>query len=86
MTYQGRDSAEGGVSTNRIAQESFVVGSDTGQALQFQLQATEVSMSPVRLRTKRRVTTRSAQQQDMYSRPTNWSSVFSSSIEYTQRP
>ncbi len=43
-------------------------------------------MSPVRLLTNRRVTTRSAQQQDEYSRPTNWSSVFSSDSEYTQRP
>ena len=46
----------------------------------------EVSESPVRLLTKRRVMNLSDQQQDEYSNPTNWSRVLSSAREYTQRP
>src|SRR3954467_3964864 len=45
----------------------------------------EVSVSPVRLETNRRVTNRKAQQHEEYSTPTNWSSVLSSRVEYTHR-
>src|SRR5690606_23912720 len=82
MTYQGRAS-DGSAEYPRIAsrRKATLSTPTLDRPFSSSCRPIEVSVSPVRLLTKRRVTIRKAQQHDEYSNPANWSRVFSSSSE-----